>query len=158
MDLLCGCQASFNFKVICFLLLCLDVFRLDYEQRHTSRCQLDILHDTSEDDIVCNGRAEFCKLRFDQFLFLGSHNSGTGQKNGSFRCAFKNQDLDILEQLEFGIRFFDVDIIFSHAFGCHGLETGHGSKPDLGLYQCYGKLSILLSDMRRWLDHHKSEV
>jgi len=132
--------------------------RLDYDESHSSRCQLEILHDTSNDNIVCNGRAEFCKLRFDQFLFPGSHNSGTGQKNGSFRCAFKNQDLDILEQLEFGIRFFDVDIIFSHAFGCHGLETGHGSKPELGLYQCYGKLSILLTDMRRWLDHHKSEV
>ena len=24
--------------------------------------------------------------------------------------------------------------------GCDGLETGHGSLPELGLYQCYGKV------------------
>ena len=103
----------------------------------------------------CNGSPEFCGLRcrgvddisqyfhnifttllrFDQFLFAGSHNSGTGQAKGSFQCAFKNQDLDITEQLEFGIRFFDIDVIFSHALGCNGLETGHGAKPEVGLYQ-----------------------
>ena len=37
--------------------------------------------------------------------------------------------------LEFGIRFFDIDVIFSHALGCNGLETGHGAKPEVGLYQ-----------------------
>ena len=81
-------------------------------------------YQSNKDDLVCNGRTEFCKLNFQQFLFPGSHNSGTGQKTGSFKCAFKNQDLDIVEQLEFGIRFFDIDVIFTHFLGCGGLATG----------------------------------
>ena len=63
-----------------------------------------------------------------------------------------------MEQLEFGIRYFDIDVIFSHSFGCNGLETGHGKKPELGLYQCYGLVSSLLAELRRWLDSHPSEV
>ena len=59
----------------------------------------------------CNGSQEFCDLRFDQFLFPGTHNSGTGQKKGVFQCSSKNQDLTISQQLDFGIRFFDLDII-----------------------------------------------
>ena len=100
-------------------------------------------------------------LRFDQFLFAGSHNSGTGQAKGSFQCAFKNQDLDITEQLEFGIRyctvlyctllefgirFFDIDVIFSHALGCNGLETGHGAKPEVGLYQGASTSTVIQSE------------
>ena len=107
---------------------------------------------------LCNGRAEFCQLGFDQFLFPGSHNAGTGQTEGSFACAFKNQDLNIEEQLELGIRFFDIDIIFSHSRGCEGLETGHGKHPQFGLYQCYGKMSSLFITMRSWLNSHPSEV
>ena len=48
------------------------------------------------------------------------------------------QDLDIVEQLEFGIRFFDIDTIVSRAGGCNGLETGHGSHPAWGVYQVAG--------------------
>ena len=130
--------------------------RLDYSNSHSTLCH----HSPSNllPGLVCNGRTEFCRMRFDQFLFPGAHNAGTGQRKGSFACAFKNQDLNIEEQLEFGIRFFDIDIIFSHSHGCQGLETGHGKHPDLGLYQCYGKLSSLLTSLRTWLDNHPSEV
>ena len=60
----------------------------------------------------CNGHPDFCKLRFDQFVFPGSHNAGTGQSDGLFTCFFKNHDLNIREQLDFGLRFFDIDTTF----------------------------------------------
>ena len=132
--------------------------RLDHQENYRTRCTLRLLHQTHDHRTVCNGRPEFCDLRLDQFLFPGSHNSGTGQSSGSFQCAFKNQDLDIVEQLEFGIRFFDVDTIFTDTLGCDGLSTGHGNAPEMGIYQCYGPMSSLLTDMRRWLDNHPSEV
>ena len=38
-----------------------------------------------------------------------------------------------MEQLELGIRLFDIDTIYSTGMlGCDGLETGHGSNPELG--------------------------
>jgi len=133
--------------------------RLDYTSKHVTQCQLQQTDQWAQrQEFGCNGRMEFCQLRFDQFLFPGTHNSGTGQSEGVYKCAYKNQDLDILEQLEFGIRFFDIDVIYSETFGCTGLETGHGSHPEIGLYQCYGKMDILLEDMRNWLDQHPSEV
>ena len=134
--------------------------RLDYSNSYTTECKLggERPFDRISSDFGCNGRQEFCSLSFDQFLFPGSHNSGTGQKNGNLKCAYKNQDLNIIEQLEFGIRFFDVDVIFSTLFGCKGLETGHGSNPGIGLYQCYGKVEVLLDQIREWLNNHPSEV
>lgn len=133
--------------------------RLDYTSEHITQCELRQTEQWEEEqEFGCNGRPEFCHLRFDQFLFPGTHNSGTGESEGSYKCAYKNQDLDIIEQLEFGIRFFDIDVIYSEAFGCSGLETGHGSHPELGLYQCYGKMDSLLAEMRTWLDKHPSEV
>ena len=152
--------------------------RLDHSQSHTATCtevwtpspgpspgpsgsspsSSPSSSPNSSPAVLCNGRAEFCQLGFDQFLFPGSHNAGTGQTEGSFACAYKNQDLNIEEQLELGIRFFDIDIIFSHSGGCEGLETGHGKHPQFGLYQCYGKMSSLFITMRSWLNSHPSEV
>ena len=129
--------------------------RLDYTSSHTSRCRRVAGEEAGPG---CNGSPEFCRLRLDQFLWPGSHNSGTGQQEGSLPCMFKNQvrcntfylplsrncgvttfcclqDLDIVEQLEFGIRFLDIDTIVSRAGGCSGLETGHGSHPAWGVYQ-----------------------
>ena len=132
--------------------------KLDHSENYRTRCALKVLHSNPSKQTVCNGNAEFCKLTFDQFLFPGSHNSGTGQSQGSFQCGFKNQDLNIVEQLEFGIRFLDIDSIKTDLSGCNGLETGHGKSPELMLYQCYGQMSSLLSELRRWMDAHPSEV
>jgi len=133
--------------------------RLDYSSSHATKCVLQESENWRKtQQFGCNGRLEFCKLRFDQFLFPGTHNSGTGQSDGGFKCAYKNQDLNILEQLEFGIRFFDLDAIYKTTSGCTGLETGHGSHPELGLYQCYGRMDTLLGHMREWMDRHPSEI
>ena len=103
--------------------------KLDYYDSFLTTCEYfenEIVTDSSLS--LCNGRPEFCDLKIDQFLWPGSHNSGTGQQRGSLSCAFKNQDLNIVEQLEFGIRAFDLDVIFSHDLkGCQGLETGTDS-------------------------------
>ena len=144
---------------LAFGFFCSIQTRLDYSSKHVTQCQLQQTEQwANKQEFGCNGRMEFCHLRFDQFLFPGTHNSGTGQSEGVYKCAYKNQDLDILEQLEFGIRFFDIDTIHSETFGCSGLETGHGSHPEIGLYQCYGRMDTLLEDMRSWLDQHPSEV
>ena len=137
--------------------------RLDYTSHYETHCRLfnstPGSNDTNYLGFDCNGHQDFCWLRFDQVLFPGTHNSGTGQREGLARCASKNQDMDIIQQLEFGIRFFDLDVIYSKSLlGCSGLETGHGSHPSLGLYQCYGRMEDLLQGMARWLDNHRSEV
>jgi len=136
--------------------------RLDYTSHYDTHCTLynSTPGDTSNYlGFDCNGHQDFCWLRFDQALFPGTHNSGTGQREGLARCASKNQDMDIIQQLEFGIRFFDLDVIYSTSLlGCSGLETGHGSHPSLGLYQCYGRMEDLLTDMATWLENHRSEV
>jgi hypothetical protein len=43
----------------------------------------------------------------------------------------------VVEQLDFGIRFFDFDIIYSKGVlpSCNGLETGHGKYPEALIYQ-----------------------
>ena len=80
--------------------------------------------------LPCNGHASLCGLRFNEVTFPGTHNAGTGEEGRMFKCAFKNHDLNVREQLDFGIRFFDFDVIFSNSnFFCNGLETGHGKKP-----------------------------
>ena len=63
-------------------------------------------------DRVCNGSPRFCHLHFDEFTFTGTHNSGTREASRNLNCFFKNQDLSIREQLDLGIRFFDLDIIY----------------------------------------------
>ena len=61
---------------------------------------------------VCNGHTDFCSLPFDRATFGGSHNAGTGLAKRPLDCFFKNQDLNIMEQLDLGIRFFDIDVIY----------------------------------------------
>ncbi|XP_023336799.1 uncharacterized protein LOC111707845 isoform X2 [Eurytemora carolleeae] len=131
--------------------------RLDYTSTHSTLCQFQ--RGDQDESAWCNGSQEFCDLRFDQFLFPGTHNSGTGQKKGVFQCSSKNQDLTISQQLDFGIRFFDLDIINSNGLaGCNGLETGHGAVPEIGVYQCFGQVDDLLLEVKKWLDEHTSEV
>jgi len=65
----------------------------------------------------CNGMAGLCKLKFNQVTFAGTHNAGA---NGVMKydpwphlpamsCWYRNQDKGYKEQLEYGIRFFDID-------------------------------------------------
>jgi len=129
---------------------------LDHSSSHTTDC---VLKEQTRPGRWCNGATEFCNLRVDQFLWPGTHNAGTGQSQGSASCAFKNQEHDVATQLELGIRMLDVDTIFTNQIsGCYGLETGHGSSPELGLYQCFGSVHHLLNQVADWLNRHPTEL
>jgi hypothetical protein len=66
---------------------------------------------------LCNGLPYLCERRFDEVTFPGNHNAGSGA--GGFlhdcgghiasSCLWRNQGKTITEQLEFGIRYFDID-------------------------------------------------
>lgn len=58
----------------------------------------------------CNGHLRFCRIPFNQFMFAGAHNAGTGMMSMLFLdCWLKNHDLSLTEMLDFGLRFFDFD-------------------------------------------------
>uniref|UniRef100_A0A0K2TBJ6 Putative LOC100201425 [Hydra vulgaris] n=1 Tax=Lepeophtheirus salmonis TaxID=72036 RepID=A0A0K2TBJ6_LEPSM len=113
-------------------------------------------NNTYDPNRACNGDERFCHIPFSRFTFFGTHNAGTGEDISSIskiNCAFKNQDLNVREQLDFGVRFFDLDIIQSkNLYNCDGLESGHGKYPELGLYRCFGKLEIFVEEMINWLN------
>ncbi len=132
--------------------------KLDHSEEKTVTCRREAVD--LGGNLPCNGNRAFCRRRFDDFTFPGSHNAGTGQSDYRLlACASKNQDLDVSGQLDFGIRFFDFDVIYSHSAPfCGGLETGHGKYPDAGIYQCFGLLDNLFGQVRDWLADHLREV
>lgn len=86
---------------------------------------------------LCNGLPYLCEKRFDEVTFPGNHNAGSGA-DGALRwcctgalyppCAVRNQGKTITQQLEFGIRYFDIDL---HICG-NELVTGHGYADKVG--------------------------
>ena len=90
--------------------------KLDGRKTHEVQCIK--IEPSEEEKNGCNGHADFCRLPFDKAAFAGSHNAGTGMASRPLDCFFSNQDLSIREQLDLGIRFFDIDVIyrFSNAF------------------------------------------
>ena len=70
--------------------------------------------------LVCNGNENLCSLRFNQVTFPGTHNAGSGfcgplrSLSGALNipCFTRNQDLSFTEQLQLGIRFFDIDLCY----------------------------------------------
>ena len=67
--------------------------------------------------IACNGLADLCDLRVDQVTLPGSHNAGSGfdgllyhsYDGAASSCWFRNHGDSFREQLQFGIRYFDID-------------------------------------------------
>ena len=77
------------------------------------------------------------------------------------KCPLKSQDLGITEQLDLGIRYLDFEVIFNenNIPGCNGLETGHGSIPDVGIfYHCFGLMSDAFQQISDWMIWHPTEV
>jgi hypothetical protein len=54
----------------------------------------------------CNGRAEYCDLRLDQYAFPTTHNSSASRQDG---VLFPNQQYGMRRQLRDGIRGFQID-------------------------------------------------
>jgi hypothetical protein len=69
----------------------------------------------------CNGSAELCDRTLGDVVFATSHNSMSAPRHG-FRGP--NQDLTIAEQLEAGVRGFQIDAY-------PGIRTGNGIYTDL---------------------------
>ena len=61
----------------------------------------------------CNGDKRFCKLRYDQITFAGTHNSASGadfrfrEDDFTERCSIADQTTSLQQQLQDGIRFFE---------------------------------------------------
>ena len=144
---------QFNISCVIFIIHTFSACRL------TVACKYTTTQDVDDANTKCNGHTAFCGLAFNETTFAGSHNAGTGEQSRQLDCAFRNHDLDIHEQLDLGMRFFDFDIIVSeNNFYCDGLETGHGKYPGYGLYQCFGRLKKIFLKMGRWLNRHQGEV
>ena len=91
--------------------------KLDHESTLNTPCE-KTAEPYPDLDKTCNGDEQFCQLKFNEFTFPGTHNSGTGLLRtvlvsnytvSMLNCHVKNQDLNITEMLDFGIRFFDID-------------------------------------------------
>jgi len=142
------------------VMFCPVARKLDNEEHYTASCQAEKYIEGGLfkwEDAACNGRTDFCDMKFNEFTFPGAHNAGTGQMDDpNLSCFYKNHDLNVKEQLDFGIRFLDLDVIYSTSGKCEGLETGHGANNLL--YQCMGSLTKYFEDMKAWMDENPREV
>ncbi|XP_064622466.1 uncharacterized protein LOC135484735 [Lineus longissimus] len=105
----------------------------------------------------CNGYEGLCKLRFDKVTFPGTHNSGANRvmKYGGWpyfpalSCMYRNQDYTFTGQLDFGIRFFDIDTRNKGDTAYTSHNTAYGRK-----------LWEVIRDIDNWLNDpsHRNEV
>ena len=113
---------------------------------------------------IVNGSPDICGLRFDQITLPGTHNSGSAFngnlvfRNGelAFPCIFRNQDLNYTAQLEFGIRWFDIDL-------CLVTEEEETEGIPAGLYTCHstayaGPIDEVLRQIDVWMGENYNNV
>ena len=112
----------------------------------------------------CQGRADLCSLQYNHITFPGAHNSGSGF-NGNLilssgdtavPCFYRNQDLTYVQQLDFGIRFFDVDL-------CWVSDEDATAAVPAGLWTCHstayaGKLEMALTQINDWMNMHPDQI
>lgn len=112
----------------------------------------------------CNGFEELCDLDITQITLAGSHNSGAGAygkmkhqtkvaESLASDCFYRNQRKSFYEQLEIGLRYFDVDPCW--------VET---HKP-AGIWICNkpayaGSVRTMFRDIDEWLNepHNRNEI
>ena len=112
----------------------------------------------------CQGRSDLCSLRYDQITLPGTHNSGSGfngplifsSGNPAIPCFIRNQDLNYTGQLDFGIRFFDVDL-------CWVSDEDATAAVPAGLWTCHstayaGKLEMALTQISDWMNMHPDQI
>ena len=87
--------------------------KLDHDESTTKNCIRSITEPNPDLHKTCNGDEKFCQMKFNEFMFAGTHNSATGMgSTWILDCNVKNQDLNLTEMLDFGIRFFDFDTYY----------------------------------------------
>lgn len=93
----------------------------------------------------CNGRTEYCALRYPEVIQIGAHDSPFVGP-----LPQHNQNLEVAEQLDFGIRFLQ----------------GQTRDKDGQLNMCHtdclledaGSVESFLSTVKTWMDDHPDEV
>lgn len=93
----------------------------------------------------CNGHAEFCDLRYPEVIQIGAHDSPFVGP-----LPQHNQNLEVAEQLDMGIRFLQ----------------GQTRDKDGQLNMCHtdclledaGSVESFLSTVKTWMDDHPDEV
>ena len=110
-------------------------------------------------NLKCNGLHDLCDLQIDQITFPGSHNAGSGfdghlhYSSGilAVSCFYRNHGKSFSGQLEFGIRYFDVDTSYgkTEALNCHcsGKTCAYTGSIKKGLLQ-----------VDTWMKSHPNEV
>ena len=112
----------------------------------------------------CNGFIELCDLDITQVTLAGSHNSGAGAfglmkhqtkvaQSLASNCFFRNQQKSFYEQLEMGIRYFDIDACWVDSHSPVGAWVCN--KPAYA-----GPVRVMLEQIDRWMNepHHRNEV
>ncbi|KAK3736494.1 hypothetical protein RRG08_006221 [Elysia crispata] len=101
--------------------------------------------------LECNGDKRFCQLRLNQVTLPGLHNAGAGFDGGLFYgvdCWVRNHARSILQQLQLGIRYLDID---SSYHSCSVLGSNHNSL-------CGGSICRMLKQTRKFLSENPHEV
>ena len=106
-------------------------------------------------------RTDLCSLQYNQITWPGTHNSGSGELmffsgEEALPCFYGNQDMDYTEQLEFGIRWFDIDL-------CLVTEEEATESVPAGLWTCHSDAYSVLIDevllqIDEFLDYNNAEV
>ena len=97
------------------------------------------------------GRYDLCGLRYDQITWPATHNSGSGELmltsgDEALPCFYRNQDMNYTEQLEFGIRWFDIDL-------CLVTEEEATEFVPAGLWTCHSNAySVLIDEVLQQVD------
>ncbi|CAE7783165.1 unnamed protein product [Symbiodinium sp. CCMP2456] len=119
----------------------------------------------------CNGNGDFCNLPFTKYTFAGTHNSNAYDLdlpdlikediplvdvNNILKGYYENHDLDLRQQLMFGIRAFMVDLCdppdtpgAGPFVNCHG-PTGQAA--------VRGKFEDDLDSVTEWINLHPREL
>ena len=112
----------------------------------------------------CNGLKDLCDLKLDQVKLAGIHNAGSGfngllhyWSGGAVSSYFySNHELSFDKQLDFGVRFFDVDTCWDtknnealnwHCPGTEGKNCAYAGSIEKGLKQIESWLTANANDV-----------
>ena len=114
--------------------------------------------------LICNGMAEFCDLKINHVTFAGTHNSGAGfdgilyyhtaigMSFPAMSCWYRNQGQSITQQLDNGIRYFDIDTCYVDSGRWqHGPWTFHSDAYG-------GTVAKILKQIDEWMRRNLNEV
>ncbi|KAJ8521958.1 hypothetical protein ONZ45_g1379 [Pleurotus djamor] len=95
---------------------------------------------------VCNGHAELCERTYGSVSYVGAHNSYAV----GFNNLFANQDHDVTQQLNDGVRMLQLQVHNSNG----ALQLCHSTCIALNA----GTLQDYLSTVKTWMDANPNEV